>query len=179
MATPKMKATGVSASGALKVARTKAAARFKPPKSRADMRPVDKAFIHSVMFELGILPIEDPTLDMRVPLRTIDPAEARVIKRKFRKMWRKLMKAQLGHPNEKQAEAKTKAAHQRLGVGKHVPSRAERLERKRLVYERIWNEYIVPMLVKFEDPERLPKLETTLDRALRDAGKAKEDSQEA
>lgn len=134
-----------------------AKAKRPPPKSRAELRPVDKAFIHSVMFELGILPIEDPTLDMRVPLRQLSPEEARVIKRKFRKMWRKCMKAEVGHPKGKQAEAKATAAQAKLGVGKHVPSRHERLERKRLVYTRIWEEYIVPMLIKFENPEREPK----------------------
>ena len=129
-------------------------AKRKPPRNRDELRPVDKAFIHSVMFELGILPIEDPVLDMRVPLRTLTPEEARVIKRKFRKIWRKCMKDQVGHPKGKHAEAKAKAAQQQLGVGKHVPSRAERLARKRLVYEKVWNEIIVPMLQKFENPER-------------------------
>lgn len=131
--------------------------KIKPPKSRDELRPVDKAFIHSVMFELGILPIEDPTLDMRVPLRQMSPEEARVIKRKFRKLWRKLMRAQVGNPKGKQGEAKAAQAQQKLGVGKHVPSRHERLERKRLVYERVWEEIIVPMLIRFENPERGPK----------------------
>lgn len=125
-----------------------------PPRRRDDLRPVDKAFIHSVMFEMGILPIEDPTLDMRVPLRQLSPEEARVIKRKFRKLWRRLMKQQVAAAGGKQGEAQKKALGTKLGVGKHVPSRAERLERKRLVYERVWEEIIVPMLIRFENPER-------------------------
>lgn len=125
------------------------------PKNRDALRPVDKAFIHSVMFELGILPIEDPTLDMRVPLRQLSPEDARIIKRKFRKMWRKCMREQVGPGTGKYATAKEKALQQKLGVGKHVPSRHERLERKRLVYERLWKEYIVPMLIRFENPERV------------------------
>lgn len=124
-----------------------------PPRRRDDLRPVDKAFIHQVMFELGILPIEDPTLDMRVPLKQLSPEEARVLKRKFRKLWRKCMKAEIG-PAGKMADARKKAAESKLGVGKHVPSRAERLARKRMVYERIWEQVIVPMLIKFENPER-------------------------
>jgi hypothetical protein len=124
------------------------------PKSRDDLRPVDKAFIHSIMFEMGVLPIEDPTLDMRVPLRQMTPEESRVIKRKFRKLWRKCMRQEIGNPNGKLAETRALVAKKQLGVGKHVPSRAERLERKRLVLKRIWNECIVPMLVKFENPER-------------------------
>jgi hypothetical protein len=133
---------------------SKVVPKRQPPKNRGELRPVDKVFIHSVMFEMGILPIEDPTLDMRVPLRQMSPEEARIIKRKFRKLWRKYMRAQVGNPNGTQGRTKEKAVQQKLGVGKHVPSRAERLERKRLVYKKVWEEVIVPMLVKFENPER-------------------------
>lgn len=137
-----------------------AATKKRPvPKSRDDLRPVDKAFIHSIMFEMGVLPIEDPTLDMRVPLRQMTPEEARVIKRKFRKLWRKCMKQEIGSPKGKTAEARALAAQRKLGVGKHVPSRAERLERKRLVFKRVWDECIVPMLTRFENPERGPMSE--------------------
>lgn len=137
----------------------------KPPRSRADLRAVDKAFIHAVMFQLGILPIEDPTLDMRVPLRQMSPEEARIIKRKFRKQWRKYMKEKLGTsktpakkpktgtPAEAEKSARDRLITNKLGVGKHVPSRHERLERKRLVFESIWEQKIVPMLVRFENPE--------------------------
>jgi hypothetical protein len=146
-----------------------------PPRSRADLRAVDKAFIHSVMFERGILPIEDPTLDMRVPLRQVTPEEARFIKRKFRKLWRKCMKEKIGtnkipspskaktsgvehdqarSENEKVSAARANMITNKLGLGKHVPSRAERLERKRLVYEHLWEKEIVPRLVRFENPER-------------------------
>jgi hypothetical protein len=135
-----------------------------PPKNRSELRPVDKAFIHSVMFEMGILPIEDPILDMRVPLRTLSREEARVIKRKFRKLWRKFMKLKVIRKKhgDDTAPAQQKVlgdstqrrALRRFGVGKHVPSRAERLERKRLVYEHLWNTIIVPMLQRFENPER-------------------------
>lgn len=131
-----------------------AASKREPPRSRAELRPVDKAFIYDVMFKMGILPIEDPTLDMRVPLRQLPPKEARVVKRKFRKLWRKYMKAQIGSSGRKMSDAKKTAAQQKLGVGKLVPSRHERLERKRLVYERVWEECIVPMLIRFENPER-------------------------
>lgn len=132
----------------------------EPPRSRDDLRPVDKAFIHTVMFEMGVLPIEDPTLDMRVPLKQLTPEEARVLKRKFRKLWRKCMKAQLadGGVSGKAAKSREDQAKAKLGVGKHVPSRAERLARKRLVYERVWNEVIVPMLIRFENPERDAKV---------------------
>lgn len=120
-----------------------------PPKTQAELRPVDKAFIHSIMFKLGILPIEDPMFDMRVPLRTLSSDDARVIKRKFRKLWRKYLKVD----NRKSGTDST-VADRRLGLGKRMPSRAERLARKRLVYDQVWYECIVPLLQRFETPTR-------------------------
>lgn len=127
------------------------------PRSREELRPVDKAFIHTVMFELGILPIEDPVLDMRVPLRQLTPEEARVVKRKFRKLWRKLARDRAARAGGKSGAGKQQAVQKEYGMGKQQPSRAERLARKRLVYEQIWEQVIVPMLQKFENPERAPK----------------------
>lgn len=125
-----------------------------PPATKEALRPVDKAFIHSIMFEMGVLPIEDPRLDMNVPLRQLSAEEARLLKRKFRKLWRKYMRENMGDPNAKNAQARDNFVKIRLGVGKQVPSRAERLERKKLVYTKVWNDLIAPLLVKFENPER-------------------------
>ncbi len=129
------------------------------PKSLKDMRPVDRVFIHNVMFELGIIPIEDPTFDMRRPTRdTLSKDETRVLNRKFRKLWRKYMRQQVVEETAKTANATSKDARaaaikKNLGVNKLVASRHDKSERKRLVYEKIWAEYIVPMLEKFENPK--------------------------
>lgn len=123
-----------------------------PPKSRETMRAVDKAFIHSVMFELGILPIEDPSFDMRRPQSTLTKEEARVLTRKFRKLWRKYMRQQVS--GGKASDGKLKAVNREFGVGKLTVAKRERLARKRLVYESIWAEYIAPMIQRFENPTR-------------------------
>jgi hypothetical protein len=121
------------------------------PIRKEDVKPIDKVFIYNVMFQFGILPMEDPTLDMRIPLRKLSADEARVIKRKFRKLWRKYMR-------EQQAKSKSQIIAKNLpaqfGVGKLTPSRSERLERKRVVCTKIWYDHIVPMLDKLENPER-------------------------
>lgn len=127
--------------------------RLRPPPAKRELlRDVDKAFISTVMFELGIIPIEDPNLDMRVPLKQLSPDEARVLKRKFRKLWRKYMKrmatAQVNNV------ARVKLIRGKFGAGKTVPSRDERRQRKRVVYEHVWNDHIAPMLAQFEDPRR-------------------------
>jgi hypothetical protein len=121
------------------------------PNNIAAMRPVEKAFIYSVMFELGILPIEDPGFDARRTLAQMSKDETQIVKRKFRKLWRKYAK-QLKTGDR---TSRMKAAN--LGMGQRVPTKAEHLARKKLVYERIWNDVIVPMLIKFENVEREQK----------------------
>lgn len=122
---------------------------------KKELRDVDRAFIHAVHFEQGIVPIEDPVLDIRRALKELPPEEQRILKRKFRKLWRKLMKEQI--PDGKRGETKKTMLTQKLGVGKHVPSRAERLERKRLVYNHFWKEVIMPMIKNFEACRQDPK----------------------
>ena len=117
-----------------------------------ELRDVDRALISSVMFQLGILPMERTDLDMRRALTQLQPEEARTLKRKFRKLWRKAMRAEVGN-GPKTRTSKTEAAKKRLGVGKHVPSRAERNARKQLVFDVLWKNAIEPMLKRFENPD--------------------------
>ena len=56
---------------------------------RANLRDVDRTFIQTVMFQCGILPMEKTDLDMRRALAQMTPEDARIVKRKFRKLWRK------------------------------------------------------------------------------------------
>lgn len=125
------------------------------PKSE-NFRAVEKALIQSVMFENGILPMEKTTLDMRRALAQLSADEARLIKRKFRKMWRKAMRAELAETRP--SEARTTMLKSSLGVGKHVPSRSERNARKTLVFKFLWNDVISPLVENFEQAgEALPK----------------------
>src|SRR5579863_7974727 len=101
--------------------------KTKPP--RKDLRDVDRAFIHAAMFENGILPMEKTTLDMHRALSQLSPEEARTLRRKFRKAWRKAMRAELG-TNNKKRDLLEKNAKAKYGVGKRVPSRSERNARK-------------------------------------------------
>lgn len=125
-------------------------AKSKTSKPRENLRAVDRAIIQSVMFQCGILPMEKTDLDMRRALQQLNPEEARTLKRKFRKLWRKAMRAQVGAGKSK--EVREDAAKRKLGVGKHVPSRAERTERKKLVFNLLWEQVIEPLITKFENP---------------------------
>lgn len=121
-------------------------------KPRQNLRDVDRAFIQAVMFQLGILPMEKTNLDMRRALQQLTPDEARTLKRKFRKLWRKAMRAEIGNgPNTR--ETKERIAKHKYGVGKHVPSRAQRTARKQLVFNVLWQQVIEPMLKNFENPD--------------------------
>ena len=128
-------------------------------KPKEHLRDVDRALIQAVMFQMGILPMEKTDLDMRIPLQQLPPEEARALKRKFRKLWRKAMRAQVGNGNRR--ETRQTSAKQKLGVGKHVPSRAERTARKELVFEQLWESYIGPMIKRFENPERQGRIATS------------------
>ncbi len=124
------------------------------------LREVDRALIQTVMFQLGILPMESTELDMRRVLNQLEPEEARKFRRKFRKIWRQQMKASLvagGQPMTKSQQNAEEGLKRRLGVGKQVPSRAERNARKKLVFDRLWREVITPLLERFENPENKKK----------------------
>ena len=103
------------------------------------------------MFNCGIIPMEKTDADMRKVLSQLPPEEATAFKRKFRKLWRKAMRMQIGNGKTKDVkEAKAKHA---LGVGKHAPSRAERKARKELVFDVLWDKIIEPLIVKFDNPD--------------------------
>lgn len=122
--------------------------KVRPP--REHLRDVDKAIIQAVMFQCGILPMEKTDLDMRRALSQLSPEEARTLKRRFRKLWRKAMKLEVGN-GSKTKDARQTAAESRLGVGKHVPSRTERNARKQLVFDLLWKEAIEPLITNFEN----------------------------
>ena len=126
---------------------------FKPNGPRPALRDVDRAFIQTVMFQLGILPMEKTDLDMRRALQQLPVEEARALKRKFRKMWRKAMRAEIGNGTKTKTTRET-SAKQKYGVGKHVPSRAERNARKKLVFDLLWEDVIGPMVQNFDNPDK-------------------------
>jgi bisphosphoglycerate-dependent phosphoglycerate mutase len=96
------------------------------------------------MFNAGIVPMEDPKMDVRKALENVSEEEARVLKRKFRKLWRKLEKAEK-KPAQLGPDGKPLASKQ--------PSRAEKLRRKQQVSRMFWEQQITPMLQRFKNLE--------------------------
>lgn len=108
---------------------------------------IDRIMINTVMMEEGIVPILDPSLDMRRALSTLSPEDARKAKRKFRKMWRKALKQIV-------ADGKSSYRNVTLGKGKKVPSKAERLQRKQVVLNKLWEDCIFSLVEKARDPRK-------------------------
>jgi len=124
----------------------------------SELRDVDRAFINAVMFESGILPMENSHLDMRRALSQLSREEARALKRKFRKLWRKAARAKVNEVLKQSGTSASETASigltHRLGVGKTTPSRDEKTARKDMVCDMMWEKYIVPLLERFENPDR-------------------------
>ena len=124
---------------------------LKPPPLPGSHRPIDKVMIHSTMFDCGIIPMENPSFDMRRGLNQLPPEEATKMKRKFRKLWRALAR------EEKQKRHNKNVVDSLYGIGSLLTGESQKLERKKLVYETIWNKLIAPKLFVFENPENLNK----------------------
>ena len=115
--------------------------------TKQEQTDIDRIMINTVMMEEGIVPIFDPSLDMRRALAALSPEEARKAKRKFRKLWRKALK-------KENADGKSVYKVAMLGKGKKVPSKAERLRRKQAVLNKLWEECIFAMVQKAQDPRK-------------------------
>lgn len=124
------------------------------PQDKQDLRPVDRAFIHSVMFWLGIVPMEVPTINVSRALENLTKEESLSLRRKFRKLWRQAMKEEASKTNGKQrALIRLHILEKQCGLGKDRPSKANMLLRKKIVHRKIWYEKIVPLLEKFLSSE--------------------------
>ena len=125
-------------------------------KPKQNLRDVEKTLIQAVHLQVGILPMEKTELDMRRALQQMPPDDARKAKRRFRKLWRRAMQDVLvagGAPMTKSQSNAEDATKRRLGVGKQVPSRAERNARKQLVFNQLWATVIEPLVKQFDNPE--------------------------
>lgn len=110
----------------------------------------ERMFTHAVMFKEGIVPMEDPHMDMRRALAGLSPEEARKMKRKFRKLWRRL----------EAATVKTKTRFDFPTLHAVVPSgetptppakptKLQKLRRKQIVHDHLRKTKILPLVKKF------------------------------
>lgn len=107
----------------------------------------ERAVLTALMFERGLIPIDNTSHDMSRALDQLTPEDARKLKRKFRKVWRRLARQEALKMGRKEPETWMK---QRYGAGKTNPSRVDREARKRAVQEHFYRDLTRPLLDKFE-----------------------------
>lgn len=109
----------------------------------------ERAVLSAVMFEAGVVPIDNTNHDMRRGLKELPPDDARALKRKFRKVWRKLAKEEARKMGKPAAQAQSWLTN-RYGAGKSNPSRSDKEARKRIVQKHFYENFVRPILDKFE-----------------------------
>ena len=109
----------------------------------------DRMLVHAACHMVGIAPLGNVMAhDMNRVLSTISPEEARVMKRKFRKLWRKIAKERIRQsPGESMGKSMVMRS---LGFHPQAdsvspPSRRQKLNRKLAVSEYIHKTMVGPM----------------------------------
>lgn len=102
-----------------------------------------KILMNTAYHELGIAPIEYTIHDYNKLLKDLPPDEARSLKRKFRKVWRSLVK---------QSDPRLVETFSRqLGLGATSPTKQQKNSRKREVHRRVMLAHVLPTLKKIKD----------------------------
>lgn len=115
------------------------------------MNDFEKAILYHIAFDAGILPIEDINTDINRSLSSVSPEEARVFKRKFRKIWRKAIKKML---NDNKTSKHTRAyIQEQSGLGSKGPSRSQKRYRKSIILQEI-RTVMEPMIKDFQKVKR-------------------------
>lgn len=102
------------------------------------LNDLERLLLQLAMFNAGIVPIENVEHDMRRALQQLAPDEAKRLKRKFRKMWRR---AACRSDN-----GASDAMKRKLGIGKKTPTREERNQRKKLVFDELRRSFVAPAI---------------------------------
>jgi len=101
--------------------------------------------LNAIWHMMGIAPIEPVSNDICIVLSSLPPDEALVMKRKFRKIWRTLVKKRLEKPRvNKPATMKTFGLFPEEG-GSTPPTRSQKLNRKRMVLNHACQDILLPM----------------------------------
>ena len=102
------------------------------------MDPLRKIISDSVYHSLGIVPIEWAGHDINKVLASLPPDEARKMRRKFRKLWRKFAK--------KPAKGRSHKYIEQLGLGAPEPTRRQKTSRKQEVGFRVILDVVNPAM---------------------------------
>jgi hypothetical protein len=120
---------------------------LKKNKIMTKLKDHERAVLSAIMFDNGMVPINNPTDDIGRALSSLPKDDARAMKRKFRKQWRKLARHEARRLNVKKPEV---LLANRFGMSKSNPSRQDRLARKQLVQQHFYEKLVRPILDQFE-----------------------------
>lgn len=98
--------------------------------------------METVFHEAGLAPIKTIHHDYNRILADLSPEEARIAKRKFRKLWRRTAKYLI----EKKINGRY--MKQTLGIGAERPTRSQKNTRKTIVLGHVLDKVVVPMRSK-------------------------------
>lgn len=103
------------------------------------MNDVNKLLMSTMWLTLGIAPLENVRLDVNKMLSSLSHEEARIMRRKFRKLWRRYAKLDI-KAAKRTAEKSSivnymglKADQHAIGLAPQSPTRKQKLNRKRRV----------------------------------------------
>lgn len=102
---------------------------------KTELGDLEKMLSATVMIGLGIVPFDSTMTDVNTALESMTSKEdARVMKRKFRKLWRK------------SAREKGVIGNTTVGEKGKTPTKSQKQNRKAIVLESILKENVVPMM---------------------------------
>lgn len=122
-----------------------------------------RVFVHAASFKEGIVPLEDARMDVGRALKDLPPEDARKMKRRFRKLWRKLAREEAYSQRACEFKVAKKlklpkgddaSQDASLPLPPHKPSKRAKLARKELVRSYIFREHVYPMNNQFTKIER-------------------------
>lgn len=120
----------------------------------ASLSDVDRVLIHAIMLDLGIAPLISSRMDAERALENMSAEQSRVVKRKFRKLWRKYFREEFSNTfrqefSNKSSSAACKNYARTYGLGQNPNAKAREI-RKLLVLRRIWEDRVAPILKNLE-----------------------------
>ena len=99
------------------------------------MSKLRESLVSLVAHQLGIVPLSYDSEDINRILSALPPEEARAMRRKFRKMWRK--EAHAYPTNTKSARRFATRYKEQMGFGASDPTKDHKLYRKHAVARRL------------------------------------------
>ena len=102
----------------------------------------DRVLMTTVWLSLGVAPLDNVNFDINKMLACLPPDEARRMRRKFRKLWRKYAKRDISAAKTGVSKRNVQAY---MGIGEEKPTRAQRNNRKRTVFWGIRKDVLEPL----------------------------------